>query len=164
MLILPISICGAVVESVTTPACHAGGRGFESRQPRHFIHSGSGRIAQLGERLPYKQDVGGSSPSSPTTLWGCSRVGYNAGLSRRRSRVRVPSAPPFKKSLCCGRDFFLCLNEDFRQGDQAAMIVRNLLQTAAGDAAAIKAEMAATPYAPAALSSATLSSLIPPRA
>ena len=26
---------------------------------------------------------------------GCSRVGYNIGLSRRRSRVRVPSAPPF---------------------------------------------------------------------
>ncbi|VFU14012.1 hypothetical protein SCFA_2390005 [anaerobic digester metagenome] len=25
-----------------------------------------GRLAQLGERLPYKQDVGGSSPSSPT--------------------------------------------------------------------------------------------------
>ena len=24
-----------------------------------------GRIAQLGERLPYKQDVGGSSPSAP---------------------------------------------------------------------------------------------------
>ena len=27
-----------------------------------------GRIAQLVERLPYKQDVGGSSPSSPTTF------------------------------------------------------------------------------------------------
>jgi hypothetical protein len=24
-----------------------------------------GRLAQLGERLPYKEDVGGSSPSSP---------------------------------------------------------------------------------------------------
>lgn len=27
-----------------------------------------GRIAQLGERFPYKEDVGGSSPSSPTSL------------------------------------------------------------------------------------------------
>ena len=27
----------------------------------------SGRIAQLGERLPYKQNVGSSSLSTPTT-------------------------------------------------------------------------------------------------
>lgn len=28
----------------------------------------SGRLAQLGERYPYKVDVGGSIPSTPTTF------------------------------------------------------------------------------------------------
>ena len=45
--------------------------------PFHGVNVGSnpagvtiffGRLAQLGERLPYKQDVSGSSPLSPTRL------------------------------------------------------------------------------------------------
>ena len=35
-----------------------------------FIVNKSGRIAQLGEHLPYKQGVIGSSPIVPTTFFG----------------------------------------------------------------------------------------------
>ena len=34
----------------------------------------NGRIAQLGEHLPYKQGVIGSSPIATTIIWGCSSV------------------------------------------------------------------------------------------
>ncbi len=44
--------------------------------------------------MPYKHGVTGSSPVVPTTTWRGSSVGQNAGLSRRRSRVQVPSASP----------------------------------------------------------------------
>ena len=37
--------------------------------------SGYGSIAQLGEHLPYKQEVTGSSPVVPTIIWPCGAVG-----------------------------------------------------------------------------------------
>ena len=55
------------------------GRRFESCHPdQTFL--GYGSIAQLGERLPYKQDVTGSSPVTPTNntlyyMWPGSSVG-----------------------------------------------------------------------------------------
>lgn len=51
-----------------TLACHAGGRGFESRQPRQ-IH---GSIAQLVERWTVNPVVDGSSPSGSAN--------YNRGV------------------------------------------------------------------------------------
>ena len=48
---------------VRAPPCHGGGRGFESH-PGRFL----GILAQLGEHLPYKQRVIGSSPIGPIYL------------------------------------------------------------------------------------------------
>ena len=48
-----------MAQLVRAPPCHGGGRGFESRVGR------SGSLAQLGEHLPYKQRVTGSSPVGP---------------------------------------------------------------------------------------------------
>ena len=50
---------GPLVQLVRTPPCHGGGRGFKSRTGRYGI------LAQLGEHLPYKQRVTGSSPVGP---------------------------------------------------------------------------------------------------
>ena len=48
-----------MAQLVRAPPCHGGGRGFESRLGRFGI------LAQLGEHLPYKQRVIGSSPIGP---------------------------------------------------------------------------------------------------
>ena len=50
---------GPVAQLVRAPPCHGGGREFESLLGRYGI------IAQLGEHLPYKQGVIGSSPIGP---------------------------------------------------------------------------------------------------
>ncbi len=50
---------GGIGEGVNTPVCGSGTHGFESHIPPHH-----GGLAQLGEHLPYKQEVTGSSPVS----------------------------------------------------------------------------------------------------
>ena len=54
------SMQGLVAQLVRAPPCHGGGHGFESRLGRLY-----GILAQLGEHLPYKQRVTGSSPVGP---------------------------------------------------------------------------------------------------
>ena len=51
-----------MAQLVRAPPCHGGGHGFESRLGRVIIY---GILAQLGEHLPYKQRVIGSSPIGP---------------------------------------------------------------------------------------------------
>ena len=53
-----------MAQLVRAPPCHGGGHGFESRLGRFALKNGI--LAQLGEHLPYKQRVTGSSPVGPT--------------------------------------------------------------------------------------------------
>ena len=57
---------GFVAQLVRAPPCHGGGRGFEPLRSRHIKSQYYGRLAQLGEHLPYKQRVIGSSPITTT--------------------------------------------------------------------------------------------------
>ncbi len=57
-----ITINGPVVQLVRMPACHAGGRGFESRPDRHLILK-VGSVAQSVEQWTENPCVGGSIPS-----------------------------------------------------------------------------------------------------
>ena len=65
----PHEMCGRS-SSGRAPPCQGGGSEFEPRRPLHFC----GSLAQLGEHLPYKQRVSGSSPLT-STMWPGSSVG-----------------------------------------------------------------------------------------
>ena len=57
-----------MAQLVRAPPCHGGGRRFEPVPGRFFfnlIKNTVGVLAQLGEHLPYKQRVTGSSPVGP---------------------------------------------------------------------------------------------------
>ena len=56
---------GLVAQLVRAPPCHGGGRRFESDLGRKVNLHSLGILAQLGEHLPYKQRVIGSSPIGP---------------------------------------------------------------------------------------------------
>ena len=61
-----------MAQLVRAPPCHGGGRGFEPH-PGRCIHNRilfmNGILAQLGEHLPYKQRVIGSSPIGSILGW-----------------------------------------------------------------------------------------------
>ena len=79
---------GPVAQLVRAPPCHGGGRRFDPVPGRFFfnlIKNTVGVLAQLGEHLPYKQRVTGSSPVGPIlsiiyqkksimVIWANSRV------------------------------------------------------------------------------------------
>ena len=99
---------GPVAQLVRASPCHGEGRRFESDLGRF----GFGILAQLGEHLPYKQRVTGSSPVSPIihfrikikslmSCW-CGGIGRRKGLKIPRWQHRAGSSPAtsiMKKSI-----------------------------------------------------------------
>ena len=77
-----------MAQLVRAPPCHGGGRRFDPVPGRFFfnlIKNTVGVLAQLGEHMPYKQRVTGSSPVGPIlsiiyqkksimVIWANSRV------------------------------------------------------------------------------------------
>ena len=68
-----------MAQLVRAPPCHGGGRGFEPHpgrlRKRKIIY---GILAQLGEHLPYKQRVTGSSPVGPIEF----QYTYHGGIAQ----------------------------------------------------------------------------------
>ena len=62
-----------MAQLVRAPPCHGGGRRFESDLGRLF-YIFNGILAQLGEHLPYKQRVIGSSPIGPILFAGVAEL------------------------------------------------------------------------------------------
>ncbi len=75
-----------MAQLVRAPPCHGGGREFESHLGRLHIYDvhmyANGILAQLGEHLPYKQRVIGSSPIGPISYENYKTYGGIAQLAR----------------------------------------------------------------------------------
>ena len=52
-----------------------------------------GRLAQLEERFPYKEEVTGSRPVPPIGVEAANQVRFSSGVARGTPRLRVHIAP-----------------------------------------------------------------------
>jgi hypothetical protein len=88
MVYLQLSLLfGPLEKRLNSHAFHACIQGFESPTGHH------GRLAQLGEHLPYKQGVGGSIPSAPT-IYFLIVAGWSSTVARRAHNPKVAGSNP----------------------------------------------------------------------
>jgi hypothetical protein len=89
----------------------------------HVYPQSSGRLAQLGERLPYKQEVRGSIPRPPIEK-PAAKGGFlfGAGFAVRPARIRSSACSPLNLERCVGR-----LSEEARDPAAGrAMVLRRV--------------------------------------
>ena len=102
-----------MAQLVRAPPCHGGGRRFEPDpgrcfskkfNPDRYAVRENGVLAQLGEHLPYKQRVTGSSPVGPIKFmdgFPSGQRGQTVNLLAMPSVVRIHHHP-FAKSTSAG--------------------------------------------------------------
>ena len=86
-----------------------------------------GSIAQLGERLPYKQDVTGSSPVTPTTLWAAIFAGVAQLVEQLICNQQVAGSSPITSSTN-GQAWLVLHMGEFPSGQRGQTV--NLLRLA----------------------------------
>src|SRR6267143_4556271 len=62
-------VCGGVVQLARTPACHAGGRGFESRRSRQFHHVSGRSYGTLGQVICFVAGSPKLPDCGPSRRW-----------------------------------------------------------------------------------------------
>ena len=98
-----------MAQLVRAPPCHGGGREFESLLGRLY-----GIIAQLGEHLPYKQRVIGSSPIVPTTFGPVVQLVRTLACHARGQGFESPSGRHF----FCRRSGYASVAQLVEQGTE----------------------------------------------
>ncbi len=92
------AIFGSVVQLVRTPACHAGGRGFEPHPSRHYAS-----VAQLVEQGTENPRVVGSIPTGGTIFNNQKPKRCHADLAhlveRDLAKVEVAGSSPVIRSI-----------------------------------------------------------------